>query len=100
MSLTKRRFRRSPGAFASWVSRTVRRRLRLLRSGYPADGGSRGVFSGDVSFARGDDPDDWQPADWHPDDSGDRTWTAGGSSSVHGGNLIRVAQSRISPRST
>ena len=52
--------------------------------------------SGDVSFARGDDPDDWQPADPNvPMTLGDRTWTAGGrlELQVHGGNLIRLAQS-------
>ena len=53
-------------------------------------------ISGDVSFARGDDPDDWQPADPNiPMTLGDRTWTAGGrlELQVHGGNLIRLAQS-------
>jgi FecR protein len=52
--------------------------------------------SGDVSFARGDDPDDWQPANANiPMTLGDRTWTAGGrlELQVHGGNLIRLAQS-------
>ncbi len=51
-------------------------------------------ISGDVSFARGDDPDDWQPADANiPMTLGDRTWTAGGrlELQVHGGNLIRLA---------
>src|SRR5262245_23173327 len=53
-------------------------------------------ISGDVSFARGDDPDDWQPADANiPMTLGDRTWTAGGQLElqVHGGNLIRLARS-------
>ncbi len=53
-------------------------------------------ISGDVSFARGDDPDDWQPADANiPMTLGDRTWTAGGrlELQVHGGNLIRLAPS-------
>ena len=52
--------------------------------------------SGDVSFARGDDPDDWQPANPNiPMTLGDRAWTAGGrlELQVHGGNLIRLAQS-------
>jgi Family of unknown function (DUF6600)/FecR protein len=52
--------------------------------------------SGDVSFARGDDPDDWQPANANiPMTLGDRTWTSGGrlELQVHGGNLIRLAQS-------
>jgi len=52
--------------------------------------------SGDVSFARGDDPDDWQPANPNvPMTLGDRTWTSGGrlELQVHGGNLIRLAQS-------
>ena len=51
-------------------------------------------ISGDVSFARGDDPDDWQPANPNiPMTLGDRTWTAGGrlELQVHGGNLIRLA---------
>ena len=50
--------------------------------------------SGDVSFARGDDPDDWQPADPNvPMTLGDRAWTAGGrlELQVHGGNIIRLA---------
>ena len=53
-------------------------------------------ISGDVSFARGDDPDDWQPADANiPMTLGDRTWTSGGrlELQVHGGNIIRLAQS-------
>ena len=53
-------------------------------------------ISGDVSFARGDDPDDWQPANTNiPMTLGDRTWTAGGrlELQVHGGNLIRLAPS-------
>jgi FecR protein len=52
--------------------------------------------SGDVSFARGDDPDEWQPANTNiPMTLGDRTWTAGGrvELQVHGGNLIRLARS-------
>ena len=50
--------------------------------------------SGDVSFARGDDPDDWQPADPNvPMTLGDRAWTADGrlELQVHGGNIIRLA---------
>jgi hypothetical protein len=53
-------------------------------------------ISGDVSFARGDDPDHWQRADPNiPMTLGDRTWTAGGrlELQVHGGNIIRLAQS-------
>ncbi len=50
--------------------------------------------SGDVSFARGDDPDEWQPADPNvPMTLGDRAWTAGGrlELQVHGGNIVRLA---------
>jgi hypothetical protein len=53
-------------------------------------------ISGDVSFARGDDPDNWQPADANlPMTLGDRAWTSGGrlELQVHGGNIIRLAQS-------
>lgn len=53
-------------------------------------------ISGDVSFARGDDPDEWQPADANiPLTLGDRTWTAGGKLEleVHGGNIVRLAGS-------
>ena len=51
-------------------------------------------ISGDVSFARGDDPDEWQPADANiPMTLGDRVWTADGrlELQVHGGNVIRLA---------
>ncbi len=51
--------------------------------------------SGNVSFARGDDPDQWQPANPNiPMTLGDRVWTAGGISElqVHGGNVIRLAK--------
>ena len=51
-------------------------------------------ISGDVSFARGDDPDDWQPADPNvPMTLGDRVWTAGGrlELQIHGGNIVRLA---------
>jgi hypothetical protein len=53
-------------------------------------------ISGNVSFARGDDPDAWQPADPNiPMTLGDRIWTAGGrlELQVHGGSLIRLARS-------
>ncbi len=52
--------------------------------------------SGDVSFARGDDPDAWQAADPNvPMTLGDRVWTADGrlELQVHGGNVIRLAKS-------
>jgi FecR protein len=52
--------------------------------------------SGDVSFARGDDPDAWQPANPNiPMTLGDRVWTSGGrlEVQVHGGNVIRLAKS-------
>ena len=55
-----------------------------------------GYISGDVSFARGDDPDDWQPADSNvPMTLGDRVWTSGGrlELQVHGGSYIRLARS-------
>ncbi len=51
-------------------------------------------ISGDVSFARGDDPDEWQPANPNvPMTLGDRVWTARGrlELQVHGGNIIRLA---------
>jgi hypothetical protein len=50
-------------------------------------------ISGDVSFARGDDPDEWQPADANiPMTLGDRVWTADGrlELQVHGGNVVRL----------
>ncbi len=52
--------------------------------------------SGNVSFARGDDPDQWQPANPNvPMTLGDRVWTAGGrvELQIHGGNVIRLAKS-------
>ncbi len=55
-----------------------------------------GYVSGDVSFARGDDPDEWQPADANvPMTLGDRVWTSGGrlELQVHGGSYIRLANS-------
>jgi len=51
-------------------------------------------LSGDVSFARGDDPDDWQPADRNvPMTLGDRVYTGSRSRlelHVHGGDAIRL----------
>jgi hypothetical protein len=52
-------------------------------------------LDGEVSYARGDDPDNWQPADRNvPMTIGDRVYT-GGSSRVelelHGGDVIRLA---------
>ncbi|MEX1245167.1 MAG: DUF6600 domain-containing protein, partial [Thermoanaerobaculia bacterium] len=52
-----------------------------------------GEVWGDVSFARGDAPDDWQPAGRNiPMTLGDRTWTAGGrlELQVHGGSIVRL----------
>ena len=52
-------------------------------------------INGDVSFARGDDPDDWQPADANvPMTLGDRIWTADGrlELQIHGGNVVRLAK--------
>ena len=50
--------------------------------------------SGDVSFSRGDDPDNWQPADRNiPMTLGDRVYTGGRSRvelQVHGGDVIRL----------
>jgi hypothetical protein len=50
--------------------------------------------SGDVSFARGDAPDEWQLADPNvPVTLGDRIWTAAGrlELQVHGGHVVRIA---------
>ncbi len=51
-------------------------------------------LSGEVSFARGDDPDDWQPADRNvPMTLGDRIYTGARSRlelQVHGGDSIRL----------
>ena len=51
-------------------------------------------FDGEVSFARGDDPDDWQPADRNvPMTLGDRVYTGTRSRlelQVHGGDIIRL----------
>ena len=50
--------------------------------------------TGEVSFARGDQPDDWQPADRNvPMTLGDRVYTGGRSRielQVHGGSIIRL----------
>jgi hypothetical protein len=49
--------------------------------------------SGDVSFARGDAPDEWQLADPNvPMTLGDRIWTARGrlELQVHGGQVVRL----------
>ena len=83
--------------------------LALAQAGYgypdegsPADDDIRqtvarlAYVSGDVSFARGDDPDAWQAADPNvPMTLGDRIWTADGrlELQVHGGNVIRLAKS-------
>jgi hypothetical protein len=51
--------------------------------------------NGDVSFARGDDPDNWQPADANvPMTLGDRAWTADGrlELQIQGGNVVRLAK--------
>jgi hypothetical protein len=51
-------------------------------------------LSGEVSFSRGDDPDDWQPADRNvPMTLGDRIYTGNSSRmelQIHGGNSIRL----------
>src|SRR5512143_3290985 len=51
-------------------------------------------LSGDVSFSRGDDPDDWQPADRNvPMTLGDRVYTGSRSRielQVHGGDFVRL----------
>src|SRR2546427_10928951 len=51
-------------------------------------------ISGEVSFSRGDDPDDWQPADRNvPMTLGDRVYTGSRSRlelQVHGGDSIRL----------
>jgi Family of unknown function (DUF6600)/FecR protein len=55
-------------------------------------------ISGDVSFARGDDPDDWQQAYPNiPMTLGDRVWTANGrlELQIHGGNLVRIARRTV-----
>ncbi len=53
------------------------------------------LVAGSVSFARGDDPDDWQTADLNvPMTLGDRVWTGDDGRielQVHGGNLVRLA---------
>jgi hypothetical protein len=51
-------------------------------------------ISGEVSFSRGDDPDDWQPADRNvPMTLGDRVYTGSRSRlelQIHGGDSIRL----------
>ena len=51
-------------------------------------------LSGEVSFSRGDDPDDWQPADRNvPMTLGDRIYTGSRSRielQVHGGDFVRL----------
>jgi hypothetical protein len=52
------------------------------------------AFDGEVSYARGDDPDDWQSADRNvPVTLGDRLYTSDRSRlelQVHGGNFVRL----------
>ncbi len=52
------------------------------------------LISGGVSFSRGDDPDQWDPADVNvPMTIGDRVWTGNDGRielQVHGGNLVRL----------
>jgi hypothetical protein len=51
-------------------------------------------LSGEVSFSRGDDPDDWQPADVNvPMTLGDRIYTGSRSRielQIHGGDFVRL----------
>ena len=51
--------------------------------------------SGDISFSRGDDPDNWQPADLNvPMTQGDRIYAGGNGRlelQIHGGNYVRLA---------
>ncbi len=53
------------------------------------------LVSGDVSFSRGDDPDDWVAVDPNvPMTLGDRLWTGENGRvelQIHGGNLARLA---------
>jgi len=53
------------------------------------------LISGGVSFSRGDDPDNWGPADLNvPMTLGDRAWTGDDGRlelQVHGGNLVRLS---------
>ena len=53
------------------------------------------LISGGVSFSRGDDPDQWDPADVNvPMTLGDRVWTGDGGRielQVHGGNVVRLS---------
>ena len=52
-------------------------------------------LDGDVSYARGDDPDNWQPADRNvPMTLGDRVYTGGNSRvelELNGGDVVRLA---------
>ena len=53
------------------------------------------IAGNDVSFSRGDDPENWQPADLNvPMTLGDRVWTGDGGRielQVHGGSVVRLA---------
>ena len=52
-------------------------------------------ISGNVAFSRGDEPDEWQPADRNvPMTMGDRVWTANGrlELQIQGGNVVRMAK--------
>ena len=53
------------------------------------------VTGNDVSFSRGDDPENWQPADLNvPMTLGDRVWTGDDGRielQVHGGSVVRLA---------
>jgi hypothetical protein len=53
------------------------------------------LLAGGVSFARGDDPEDWQPADLNvPMTLGDRVWSGDDGRvelQVHGGSVVRLA---------
>ena len=52
------------------------------------------LLAGGVSFSRGDDPEDWQPADLNvPMTVGDRVWTGDDGRAelqVHGGSVVRL----------
>ena len=53
------------------------------------------IAGNEVSFSRGDDPENWQPADLNvPMTLGDRVWTGDGGRlelQVHGGSIVRLA---------
>ena len=78
-------------ALAQGATNTARSRSSRRRR-HPDRGPGLRILEGTASYARGDEPDDWQPADVNvPMTLGDRIYTGGRSRvelQVHGGDSI------------